>query len=101
MVALASKTPACIGLCLAAAAAVSSVACAPEIEGSAAVIESPRVLAVRSVPAEVEPNKAVAWDALFVGPEGALDPSELSWAICTERKPIAVAGPVALTCLAP
>jgi hypothetical protein len=99
MVALAAKTSGFVGLCLGMTA--FSVACAPDIEGGASIIASPRVLAVRSLPAEVEPNKAVAWDALFVGVEGALDPRELSWAVCTERKPIAVAGPVALNCLEP
>jgi hypothetical protein len=87
------------GTCLVFAAPL--LGCAPEIEGSASVILSPRVLAVRSLPAEVEPNRAVAWEALYVGPEGLLVADELSWAICTERKPIAVAGPVALECLVP
>lgn len=75
-------------------------ACKPEIEGSAALILTPRVLAVRSLPAEVEPNKPVAWQALYVAPETP-DPRDLSWALCIERKPIAVAGPIALECLEP
>jgi len=76
-------------------------ACRPDTEGGAALIDAPRVLAIRSVPAEVEPGKPVAYSALYATPSD--DPSlpALEWALCTARKPLAIAGPIALECLEP
>jgi hypothetical protein len=74
--------------------------CRPDTEGGAALIDSPRVLAIRSVPAEVEPGKPVSYSALYATPESSSS-SRLSWALCTARKPLAVAGPIALECLEP
>jgi hypothetical protein len=78
-------------------------ACRPDTEGGAALIDSPRVLAIRSVPAEVEPGKPVAYSALYATPDSDSNSgaSRLSWALCTARKPLAVAGPIALECLEP
>lgn len=87
-------------LVLAANVALLS-ACKPEIAGRPSLILSDRVIAVRSTPAEVEPSKAVAWDALFVGPEGDPDATILDWALCTQKKPLAVTGPISLECLVP
>jgi hypothetical protein len=82
--------------------ALAFAACRPDTEGGAALIEAPRVLAIRSVPAEVEPGKPVAYSALYVTPTGSeSDLPALEWALCTARKPLAVAGPIALECLQP
>ncbi len=84
-------------------AALAASACKPKLEGRASVIDSDRVLAVRSEPAEQKPDGTtpVTYTALYAGPDGDVDPSALDWAFCTARKPLAVTGPVALTCLAP
>jgi hypothetical protein len=74
-------------------------ACRPDIEGGASLIDSPRVLAIRSQPAEARPDDPVEWSALFVGPNGDEDPSNLDWALCLERKPLAVAGEISKDCL--
>jgi hypothetical protein len=75
--------------------------CRPDTEGSASLLDVPRVLAIRSEPAEVEPRKAVQYTALYALPTAdALAPA-LDWALCTARKPLAVAGPIALECLRP
>jgi len=78
--------------------------CTPDVEGGAYIIDGPRVLAIRSEPAEAAPRgnppTPMAWSALFVGPHGDEDPSLLDWAICTERKPLVTAGEMSLDCLA-
>lgn len=74
--------------------------CRPDIEGGASLIDAPRVLAIQSVPAEAAPGKAVLYKALYVGREET-DTQRLEWALCLARKPIAVAGSIALECLEP
>lgn len=78
------------------------VACKPETAGRPSLVDSDRVIAIRSVPAEVAPGATAApvqYDALYVGPGADPDPSKLDWAFCTEQKPLAVAGPIAPSCL--
>ena len=81
------------------------VACKPDIEGSASVIDSPRVLAIKSEPAETAPKSAtpatVTWSALYVGPDGDEDPAKLDWGLCIQRKPLAAAGEISPACLIP
>lgn len=74
-------------------------ACAPDTEGGASLIDAPRVLALRSEPAEAAPGEAVTWSALFAGPDGLEDPARIDWALCTQRKPLTTAGPISLRCL--
>ncbi|HEX7671332.1 MAG TPA: hypothetical protein VF395_17180 [Polyangiaceae bacterium] len=82
-------------------AALSS-ACKPDIVGRASVVDSDRVLAVRSMHAEAKPGDAtVEYSALYVGKKGAVDPVALKWSFCTTPKPLAVTGPIAPVCLAP
>lgn len=75
--------------------------CRPDIEGGASLVDSPRILAVQSIPAETAPGKPVAYKVLYVGPNAELDTSTLDWALCLARKPISVAGSIALECLEP
>jgi hypothetical protein len=79
--------------------------CTPDVEGGASLVDAPRVLAIRSEPAEAAPKgnppTTITWSALFVGPDGEQDPNLLDWAICTERKPLVTAGEIATECLAP
>lgn len=73
--------------------------CKAELEGRASRIEGERILAVRSIPAEAKPQASVQYEALYVGPDGALDAQALDWALCLERKPLAAPDPVAPACL--
>jgi hypothetical protein len=79
-------------------------ACRPQIEGRPSLVDGDRLLAVRSEPAEVNPAASVPvplmYRALYVGTGGAPDPAGLDWALCGERKPLAVTGPIAPACLA-
>ena len=77
------------------------VACRPDAEVGPSLLDGPRVLAIRSTPAEVEPGKPVSYSALYATPEGDSSARGLEWSLCTARKPIAVSGPIALECLSP
>jgi hypothetical protein len=81
--------------------ALSAFACKPDVPGRPSIIDDARVIAVRSIPAEAQAGEDVQYEALYVGPDGDPDPAALNWALCTERKPLAVSGPIALECLAP
>jgi len=80
-----------------AVAVLSGGACKPDLDGRPSLVTGPRVLAVRSEPAEVAPGAQVTYRALFTGP----DPAVLSWALCGDRKPLTELGPVSPTCLVP
>ena len=86
-------------------AAGAALGCTPDVEGGASILDAPRVLAIRSEPAEAAPKgnppTEITWSALFVGPDGDQDPALLDWAVCTERKPLVTAGEMSLECLAP
>jgi hypothetical protein len=83
----------------------AALGCTPELPSGASIIESPRILAVRSEPAEATPKgnspTDMTWSALYVGPNGEEDPSVLDWALCEERKPLATAGEISPACLVP
>jgi hypothetical protein len=83
-----------------AVAVLAAVGCKPDIAGRPSLVEEDRVLAVRSLPAEAKAGAAVRYDALYVGKDGDADATTLAFAYCSERKPIAVSGPIALECLA-
>jgi hypothetical protein len=82
-----------------------ALACTPDLPSGASVIESPRILAIRTEPAEATPKTnsptPITWSALYVGPDGEEDPGPLDWALCEERKALATAGEISPECLVP
>ena len=76
-----------------------AAACKPELAGRPSLVESERVLALRSSPAEAAPDARVTYDALFVGPDGAGSPDALEWALCNQRKALTESGTIARACL--
>jgi hypothetical protein len=86
---------ACFGL-----AALALAACRPEFDRGPSLVEGPRVLALRSSPAEARPGDAVTFSALLVDPSGTRTDVKTDWAFCNERKPLTELGPVAPACLA-
>jgi hypothetical protein len=88
----------CIGLC---AALLSSFGCKPELEGRPSQIDGPRVLAVRSTPADAKPAAEVSYDALFVDIDGLADPEPLDWGLCTSRKALTEPGTISPKCRRP
>jgi hypothetical protein len=83
--------------------ALLTFACKPDLVGRPSTIDEDVVLAIRSFPAEVKPDDSpppvVTYEALYVGPEGAIDSSGMDWAFCDQSKPLAVTGPIAPACL--
>jgi hypothetical protein len=76
-----------------------TAACKPELEGRPSLVESTRVLAVRSTPAAAKGSEQVSYDALFVEPGGLADPEPLDWALCIARKGLAESGSISGKCL--
>lgn len=74
--------------------------CLPDVDVDESRITSPRILAVRSVPAEAAPGERVMLEALYVGAEGRIEESPLEWTRCDARVPLAELGPVSPACLA-
>lgn len=83
-----------------AALCCAAAGCKPEVEGRRSLVDGPRVLAVRSVPASAKPSDSVHYDALFVDAEGVADAESLDWALCIARKPLTETGSVSQRCLA-
>lgn len=77
--------------------ALAVTGCKPDLDDTLSLIDGPRVLAIVSDPPEAAPGAPVTYRALFVGGEGD-DSSNLSWAHCADRKPLAELGPVSPRC---
>ena len=74
----------------AAAVAVTGLAlggCRPDLGDPASLVTEPRILAVRSEPAEVAPDQPVAYRALIADPLGDGAP-DIAWAFCTDPAPL-------------
>ena len=82
-------------------AALASVAsaCVPDVEEADSLVLAPRVLAIRSEPAQIKPREEATFSALFVNPDGTQTEAPLNWAFCKARKPLAELGPVSPLCL--
>jgi hypothetical protein len=74
-------------------------ACVPEVEDADTLVSGPRVLAIRSEPAELEPRRNGTYTALFVDEDGTQSEAPLEWSFCSARKPLAELGPVSSLCL--
>jgi hypothetical protein len=83
-------------------AVLGSSGCEPELVGRPSLIDKPRVLAIRSTPAEAKPDGVtpILFEALYASADPASDTAGLDWAFCTAQKPLAIIGPAAPACLA-
>lgn len=75
-------------------------ACLPDVESDLARVDAPRILAIRSDPAEVVPGETTQLTALYADAAGTIAAAPLEWALCTARRPLAELGSVATDCLA-
>jgi hypothetical protein len=82
------------GLLLASA----SVRCIPSLGPGDSLVTSPRILAVRAVPAEAVPGTKVTFTALVAGPGGTQD-AGVAWSFCTAPKPITQDNVVSNACV--
>ena len=74
-------------IAVAAALAAALAGCKPDLGDPASLVGEPRILAVRSEPAEVAPDHAVTLQALVATPGGDASPA-IAWGFCTEPAPL-------------
>lgn len=79
----------------------AQLSCVPESDDRLSRVVSPRVIAVSATPAEVAPGKAFTLDSLRVDGSGDAPSQRLTWAICTERKPLTELGAANPRCIDP
>jgi len=73
--------------------------CKPDLEGRPSLIDSARVLSIRSTAAEVNEGATVSYDVLIAQPVDDTSLPTLDWALCIAQKPLATSGPIATECL--
>jgi hypothetical protein len=83
----------------------AAAACKPDLGDPPSLVTEPRILAVRSEPAEVEPDHAVAYQVLIADPDGAgagtsAAAPDVRWGFCTEPAPLSSNNVVNDGCLA-
>ena len=76
-------------------------ACAEVLPDDTPYVDGPRVLAVKSEPAEPVSLERVTFTALYADETGALPKAALEWSFCLDPKPLAELGPVSSRCLDP
>jgi hypothetical protein len=82
-----------------ATCAAAAAGCKPNIDETTSLVTTPRILAVRSEPAEVPPDTPVTLSALYVDASGSIANAPIDWAFCDDRKPLVELGPVSPRCL--
>ncbi|HEY0482400.1 MAG TPA: hypothetical protein VGD37_32995 [Kofleriaceae bacterium] len=88
------------GRALGLVAGAALAACKPELGDPASLITEPRILAVRSEPAEIAPDHAVTYRALVAAPDGTGGgPPDVDWSFCTEPAPLSSNNVVNDACL--
>jgi len=85
-------------LVTAAALALSSAACEPDLGAPISVIGGPRILAVRGNPPEAKEGAQVTYDLLAVDVDGTVPMPSASWAVCTAPRPPSENSAVATAC---
>jgi hypothetical protein len=73
--------------------------CKPNLGSPPSLIEGPRLLAVRGMPAEAAEGEAVTYDILAVDPTGRIQNPTVTWSVCHDPKPPASANAVANSCV--
>jgi len=73
--------------------------CVPKLGNPASLIAQERIIGVRAEPAEAAPGDLVKYASLVASPSGTVQAQDLSWSMCTLRKPVAENTPVSQACL--
>ena len=76
-----------MALALTAIAAALGAGCKPDLGDPASLVTEPRILAVRSEPAEIAPDHSVTLQALVATPAGDATP-DIAWGFCTDPAPL-------------
>ncbi len=78
----------------------AAVRCIPALGPGDSLITSPRILAVRAVPAEAVPGTKVTFTALVAGPGGTEDAGvAVAWSFCNTPKPLTQDNVVSNACV--
>ncbi|MFZ5895398.1 MAG: hypothetical protein ACOY0T_30360 [Myxococcota bacterium] len=77
--------------------AALAAACVPDFVDDTTHVDAPRIVAIRSEPAEAAEREVVTLRALVVGSEESVP---VQWSLCVDRKPLSELGPVSPRCLA-
>ena len=86
-------------LVLASVMALVAASCKPDLEGRPSLVDSPRVIAIRSTPAEGMPGSTVTYDVLVAKPVADTTELVLDWALCLAQNPLANSGSISDACL--
>ncbi len=73
-------------------------ACNPVFDDRFSDVDSLRVLAVQSSPAEAPPKASVSYQTLIVNGEGTVQDPQIDWSFCTQAKPVNELNDVATAC---
>lgn len=73
--------------------------CVTPLTDQTPYIDTARLLAVQVEPPEIAPGGEVVLTGLYADETGALSEAAVDWAFCTQPRPLAESGPVALSCL--
>ena len=80
--------------------AAALVACAPELDENVSRITAPRILAVKSEPAEAAPGTELSFTAFIAVPDAGGAAPTPSWDFCTAARPATENNVVSSACLA-
>lgn len=86
----------CAALCIAV-----GTGCRPSFDDDPALVDSPRILAVKSEPAEAAPGATVAFSMLLAEPTPQTTTPDPSWSFCLAPKPVTDDNVVSSACLEP
>ena len=73
--------------------------CVPKVGNPASLITQERIIGVRAEPAEAAPGDLVQYASLVASPSGTVQAQDLSWSLCSLRKPVAENTPAGQACL--
>ena len=74
------------------------LACAPEFSDRSSEVRGPRVIAIRSTPAEVLPGATVSYRLLVADETGTVSTLRATWSYCTQPKPTNELNDVSAAC---
>jgi hypothetical protein len=77
-----------------------ALGCTPAFDDRSSAVIAPRVLAIRSEPAEGAPGAETAYRILVVDEKGAVPSPRATWSYCTQPKPTNELNDVATACFA-
>lgn len=78
-----------------------AIACKPDFPERQSDVAAPRILAVRSDPAEVKPGDGVHYSVLVATPNGSVTNAAIDFAYCTRPKPLKELNDVSTDCFYP